>query len=106
VRFHLENAANLHKRDLFAISKTDDLIKGAQKLKCDAMNLALIGGTTQVSDDAREKMECFDVLKDIRGFIGDEKDIEVFQGLIHKAYFGGFNGGVLGVGGYEFWERG
>lgn len=51
-------------------------------------------------------MQGIDVLEDVRGLVGDEEDVEVFEGLVDEADVGGFDGGVLGVGGDELGEGG
>ena len=51
-------------------------------------------------------MQRIDVLEDVRRFVGDEEDVEIFERLVDITDFGGFDGGVLAVGGDEFRERG
>ena len=44
-------------------------------------------------------MQCVDVLEDVGRFVSDEEDAEIFKQLVDIADFGGFDGGVLVVGG-------
>ena len=50
-------------------------------------------------------MQRVNVLEDVGCFVGDEEDVEIFERLVDITDFGGFNRGVLAVGGDEFWER-
>lgn len=70
------------------------------------LDIPLLGTATHITDDPSEEVQGIDVLEDVRGLVGDEEDVEVFEGLVDEADVGGFDGGVLGVGGDELGEGG
>lgn len=51
-------------------------------------------------------MQRIDVQENIRCFVGDEEDVEIFERLVDITDFSGFDGGMLAVGRDEFRERG
>jgi len=94
---HLQNTPHLHEIDLFPIPHTDDLIKRSKQLKTLFLNFTLISCTTHIRNDACEEVEGIDILEDVGGFVSDEEDVEVFEGLIDITDLSGFDGCMLGV---------
>ena len=106
VRLHLEHTPDLHQINVFPITQAHDLVESTQQLKRLSLNLALLDALTQIRHHAGKEMQRIDVLEDVRRFVGDEEDVEIFERLVDITDLGGFDGGVLAVGGDEFRERG
>lgn len=101
---HLQHVAHLHEVDLFPVSHAHDLVERAQQIECVLDNLALLRTPAHIRDHAREQMESLDVLEDVGRLVGDEENVEVFQGLVDIANVGGLNGSMLRAGWDEFRE--
>ena len=103
---HLQDTPNLSQVHVLPVSERDNLIKRAKNLEGILQNLAFIGAAAEVGDSASKEVEGVNILKDVGGFVGDEEDVEIFEGLVDVADVCGLDGGVLGIGGDQLGERG
>lgn len=97
---HLQHAPNLLEVDVLPPSQTDDLVPRAQDLKADPQHVLLSNRTStsptrQLRDDARSEGESRKVEEDVGLGVGDEEDVEVFEGRVDEADARGFEDGVL-----------
>jgi hypothetical protein len=78
VALHLQSIAHLNETNsAFSITETNNLVKRPKEFECASDHLTLCGASTHVGDDTGEKMQRVDILENVGGLIGDEKNIEV-----------------------------
>jgi hypothetical protein len=106
VTLHFQHAPHLSQRHLLPVAQANDLIKCTEQIESIFENFPFFCVSTHVGHDAGDQMQSFDVLKDVRGLVGDQDDVQFFQRLVDVSDFGGFDGRVLGVGRNEFREGG
>lgn len=58
---HLRDASNLSQVDILAVSKRNNLVKGAQQLKCTSINLTRIGRAADRRDYSRDQLQSVDI---------------------------------------------
>jgi hypothetical protein len=56
VRFHVQESLDLTQGKVFAVAKSDQLIKGAEKLKGIAQNLAFVQTSADTCDNLSEEV--------------------------------------------------
>lgn len=60
---HLQYTLDLHQVDLLSVPKANNLIEGAEKLKCVSRNFPLVDcAATHIGNDASEEMQGFVIL--------------------------------------------
>lgn len=105
VALHLQNAFHLNEADLFPVAQANNLVKRTQQLERVLEYFPLVGGPADIGDNAGKEVKGIDILEDIGGFICDQYDIQIFQGLVDVSNFGGFDGCVLRLCWNEFRKR-
>lgn len=95
VRIHLKHRAHLRECHIFAIAKANDFIECLEDFKARLENILLLERVAPVSDRTSKKMECVDILEDVRVLCCDQDHIQVLKRLVHIAHTVSFDRGVL-----------
>ena len=103
---HLQNAPNLHQVDLLSVAQAHNLIKRPKQLERVLRDFSLVCATAHVRHDTSKELQCLYILQDVRGFVCDKNDVEVFKELVDIANFGRFDRRVLRISGYKFGKGG
>lgn len=75
MRLHVEEGLDLTQGEVLAVTESDQLIKGTQKLKSIAQNLALVQASADAGDNLGEEVQRVNVLEDVGLAVGDEDHV-------------------------------
>lgn len=105
VALHFEECLDLADGQVFSVTESDELIKGAEQLVCILDDFALVEGLACASDDLGKQVQGVDVLEDVGLAVGNEDHVELVEGLVYETDIVLLNGGMLGAAVGKLGER-
>jgi hypothetical protein len=111
VTLHLQHTPHLLQVDVLPPPQTDHLVPSTQDLKrnpphIDLPDCSSPSARSELRDDTSSKRESTEVEEDVGLGVGDEEDVEVFQGSVDESHAVGFEDRVLRRGRDEAGEGG